>query len=430
MDQKRNKIVFDSADCRELIVATVGNVDSGKSTITGVLTKGILDDGNGKSRAGIFVHPHEKISGRTSDISWQYVKEANQITSFIDLAGHEAYLKTTVSGLTSAYPDLALVCISDKITRMTKEHMGLCVSLNIPMAVVFTKIDLVPKEITSGLVNNIKMMIKAVGKRLFQIKKMEDIKLINDIDGKSVDTKVNDTKVNDSKDAPQQSDTLQQLMVPFVLVSNKTGEGIDLIKELIHKHPKQKYKLPEGFIVENVYNVVGHGTVVCGVSGCDIKKGDQLYMGPFNKGSFIQVNVKSIHNDYRFEIDELKAGVRGCLCIKYKERLVGKMNLRKGMLLSKKIPDNIYKSFKANVKIFYHHATIKPGYNAIVNIGMIREPAIITGIYDKKDNKLEFVRSGDAVTVEMEFSKNLNFLQKDQFIVFRDGGVRGIGRII
>jgi GTPase len=106
------------------------------------------------------------------------------------------------------------------------------------------------------------------------------------------------------------------------------------------------------------------------------------------------------------------------------------MNLRKGMLLSKKIPDNIYKSFKANVKIFYHHATIKPGYNAIVNIGMIREPAIITGIYDKKDNKLEFVRSGDAVTVEMEFSKNLNFLQKDQFIVFRDGGVRGIGRII
>lgn len=40
-------------------VALVGNVDSGKSTLVGVLTKSILDDGRGSSREKVFNHIHE-----------------------------------------------------------------------------------------------------------------------------------------------------------------------------------------------------------------------------------------------------------------------------------------------------------------------------------------------------------------------------------
>ena len=36
------------------------------STLTGVLTKGIVDDGRGYARQGVLRHPHEKESGRTS----------------------------------------------------------------------------------------------------------------------------------------------------------------------------------------------------------------------------------------------------------------------------------------------------------------------------------------------------------------------------
>jgi GTPase len=38
---------FDAEDFMEVRVAVVGNVDSGKSTLLGVLTHGVLDDGRG-----------------------------------------------------------------------------------------------------------------------------------------------------------------------------------------------------------------------------------------------------------------------------------------------------------------------------------------------------------------------------------------------
>ncbi len=50
-------------------VAIVGNVDSGKTTIVGVLSKGIMDDGRGQARLRVFNYPHEAKNGRTSSIA-------------------------------------------------------------------------------------------------------------------------------------------------------------------------------------------------------------------------------------------------------------------------------------------------------------------------------------------------------------------------
>lgn len=50
-------------------ISVVGNVDSGKSTLVGVLTKGILDDGRGSSRLRVFNYPHEITNGRTSSVA-------------------------------------------------------------------------------------------------------------------------------------------------------------------------------------------------------------------------------------------------------------------------------------------------------------------------------------------------------------------------
>lgn len=43
-------------------------VDAGKSTMLGVLTKNILDDGRGRTRVNLFRHKHEIESGRTSSV--------------------------------------------------------------------------------------------------------------------------------------------------------------------------------------------------------------------------------------------------------------------------------------------------------------------------------------------------------------------------
>ena len=45
---------MDECDFIEVRVAVVGNVDAGKSTLLGVLTNGILDDGRGNARQSLF----------------------------------------------------------------------------------------------------------------------------------------------------------------------------------------------------------------------------------------------------------------------------------------------------------------------------------------------------------------------------------------
>lgn len=55
-------------DDTDIRVAVIGNVDSGKSTLVGVLTKGIMDDGRGFARTKVFNFSHEASNGRTSSI--------------------------------------------------------------------------------------------------------------------------------------------------------------------------------------------------------------------------------------------------------------------------------------------------------------------------------------------------------------------------
>jgi GTPase len=52
-------------------VAVIGDVDSGKSTLIGVLATGSLDNGAGMKRLEVCRHMHEIEHGRTSSISQQ-----------------------------------------------------------------------------------------------------------------------------------------------------------------------------------------------------------------------------------------------------------------------------------------------------------------------------------------------------------------------
>lgn len=117
-------------------VAVVGNVDAGKSTLLGVLTHGELDNGRGFARQKLFRHKHEMESGRTSSVGndilgfdqegqvvnkpdshggsldWTKICErSSKVITFIDLAGHEKYLKTTVFGMTGHLPDFCMLMV-------------------------------------------------------------------------------------------------------------------------------------------------------------------------------------------------------------------------------------------------------------------------------------------------------------------------------
>lgn len=109
-----------------LLSTVAGTIDSGKSTLIAVLTHGsggrpLLDNGLGSARTNILKHKHEIESGRTSSISEQllgYDSEgrvlnyagvssftpfeigttASRQIHFIDMGGHEKYLKTAFYG--------------------------------------------------------------------------------------------------------------------------------------------------------------------------------------------------------------------------------------------------------------------------------------------------------------------------------------------
>ena len=175
----------------ECTLAVCGPVDAGKSSLIGVLTSGELDNGRGQARTKILIHKHELESGRTSNITFnplkynkndkgiqlvsiknnkkellritdkKFEKETSKIISFIDLAGHEKYLKTTVYGVSGLFPDYGIVVIGANtgITKLTREHIGILYYLKIPFIICITKIDLAPPHVYQKLCNRIKNLL-------------------------------------------------------------------------------------------------------------------------------------------------------------------------------------------------------------------------------------------------------------------------------
>ena len=78
------------------------------------------------------------------------------------MCGHEKYLKTTMHGLTSLYPDYCLLVVGANmgISKMTKEHLGISWALNLPIIVVFTKLDLAPKDVYAENMKKIQRIIR------------------------------------------------------------------------------------------------------------------------------------------------------------------------------------------------------------------------------------------------------------------------------
>lgn len=168
----------------------MGNVDSGKSTLVGIITSSdeVADDGRGALRKKVFNYTHEMENGRTSSIAYEIVcfdKQGQQVlpeskslkkkvvwpdivsrsakvVSLNDLCGHEKYLKTTMYGLSGLFPHYGMVVIGANmgIQRMTREHIGIAVSLKIPLFVVVTKVDLAPANVYEATMDKLNKILK------------------------------------------------------------------------------------------------------------------------------------------------------------------------------------------------------------------------------------------------------------------------------
>jgi GTPase len=439
---------------KEIRIGIVGNVDVGKTSLISVLTNNLLDNGRGSARSLVMKHPHEQISGRTSSITLNFMrtyfnsieeinnKENNQfynynkntesikhktnenknnnsnegyknekVINLIDLAGHEKYLKTTIRGINGCLVDYVCILISANsgIQRMTKEHLGLVLGLKLPIIVVITKIDIAPRNILSETIQSVKKIFHKRNMKTMNINDSSDIKIIKEF----------------YKSGNYKS------VIPIFKLSCVSGDGLPNFKQFVFNlEPYKRYKLKQKksphFIIESTYQIKGIGIVVSGtMKDGIINTRDILKLGPY-KGEFVNVAIKSIHNNFKEDVEELCAGEGGCFAIK----IISNNNkielkralIKKGMRIMKNI--KFYYEFEAEVLILHHSTTIKTNYQPTIHCGTITQTAKICSM------EQDIMRTGDCSKIKFRFMYRPEYIEKNNYLVFREGQTKGIGRII
>jgi len=416
----------------EIKVATCGCPDSGKSSILASLIYGKNDNGRGSIRSLVFNYIHEVKSGRTSSISHQIlgfdyegkivnyqginkiswseiVQKSAKIISFIDLCGHERYLRTTVLGLSSSSPDICMILVdaNNGIKPMTKEHIFLCVTLKIPFIIVVSKIDICKtrENVFQDTVKSINKFLNYPGIRRIPLH-----------------IKTNDDIILSSKNIHSESIT------PVFYTSCVTGEGMDNLKlflNILTKKPVEQKKdlLQIEFHIDHIFNVNGFGTVLGGylVSG-KIKVGDKLLIGP-NLGNYENITIRSIYSK-KVAVQEINYGSYVCLGIKVSDKNI---ILRKGnVIISTKDEKIITHKFIAEINVLRTHTTtVKAGYEPMFNAQSIRQTVKIVEISDKK-----ILRNGDISNVSLEFKYRPEYLKKGTRFVLSEGRCKIVGEVL
>lgn len=332
----------------------------------GVLVKGDLDDGRGKSRVNLFRHKHEMESGRTSSVgmeimgfdstgkiitsdipgrklSWEEIgKRSAKVITFTDLAGHEKYLRTTVFGLLSSSPNycLLMVAANNGLVGMSKEHLGVALALNIPIMVVITKIDICPPNILEETITQIKKIMKSPEARKIPtfIRNREEC-------------------INTA------TQFVSQRICPVFMVSNVTGENLDLVRTFLNilpHHGRYSSDAPFEFHVNDCFSVPHVGTVVSGIVRSGVAhEGDNVLVGPDSLGNFEATAIRSIERK-RIRVPAVSAGQSASFALKRVKR----KNVRKGMVVLPQLvgqpAPKVYREFIAEGKFLFSFANPLP----------------------------------------------------------------------
>ena len=120
-----------------MIVATAGHIDHGKTALVKALTGADADR-----------LPEEKARGLTIDLGFAYWRAGpGQAISFIDVPGHERFIKNMLAGVTGIDTALLVVAADDGPMPQTREHLAILDLLGVQHGIVaVTKMDRVAAE--------------------------------------------------------------------------------------------------------------------------------------------------------------------------------------------------------------------------------------------------------------------------------------------
>ncbi len=222
----------DSPKIRNVIVGTAGHIDHGKTALVKALT-GVDADR----------FPEEKQRGITIDIGFAELDLGDVGIGFVDVPGHEKFVKNMLAGASGIDIVLLVVAADSGVMPQTREHFEICRLLGTRHGlIVLTKCDLVDDE-------------------LLELVTLEVHELV---EGSFLES------------------------APVIPVSSKTGDGIEALKsglrELALSVPARNNRTVTRLPIDRSFSVKGFGAVVTGtlVSG-EITDSAELSIMPMGR---------------------------------------------------------------------------------------------------------------------------------------------------
>ncbi len=212
-----------------MIIATAGHVDHGKTSLLKRLT-GIDTDRL----------PEEKRRGLTIDLGFAYTDalRPGETTGFVDVPGHEKFIRNMLAGVTAIDAALLVVAADDGPMPQTREHLAILDLVGVRTGIVaITKTDLVEADWLDEVIAETRALLQPTG----------------------------------------------LAEAPVVAVSSTTGAGFDRLTEAIGKLRAVEKPACGGFrmAIDRSFIVGGAGLVVTGlVQSGILKAGDRLAVSP------------------------------------------------------------------------------------------------------------------------------------------------------
>jgi len=297
----------------DIIVGTAGHIDHGKTALVKALT-GIDADR----------FPEEKLRGITIDIGFAELVLSDVSLGFIDVPGHEKFVKNMLAGAGGIDLVLLVVASDAGVMPQTREHFEICRLLETKSGlIVLTKKDLVDEE-------------------LLELVKLDAAELV-------------------------ENSFLEN--APVIAVSAKTGDGIEelkkTLKSLAFEIPARKNETIARLPIDRSFSVKGFGAVVTGtlIAG-EISEADELEILPNGKKVRVRglqthgKSVKTAHAGQRTAVNlggvEHAAIVRGMV-------LCEKNTLRPTQIFDAEIEvlKNAKKGLKSRRRVRVHIGTIE-----------------------------------------------------------------------
>ena len=241
-----------------VLVGTAGHIDHGKSALVRALT------GTDPDRL-----PEEKARGVTIDLGFAHAEWGGTVFSFVDVPGHEKFVRTMVAGAAGIDVALLVVASDDSVMPQTREHLAILQLLDVRQGVLArTKADLVDDETGAVVEAEIRELV---------------------------------------------SETFLE-SAPIVAVSAQTGQGLEELKAALSPAAKAAVlrdpaARPARLFVDRAFSMKGFGPVVTGtLDSGSIRAEDRLVLVP--GGAEVRVRRVEVHGAER---DAAEAGERTSL---------------------------------------------------------------------------------------------------------------------